>query len=61
MPAHQVSRAEKKLFLNAMVAETDPDEMVEEREGDEDDSAGAALGIGGSTMSKVCVRVWVHG
>ena len=48
-----VSRAEKKLFLNAMVAETDADELDEngvEREEDEDENQ--ALGIGGSTMSK---------
>lgn len=48
-----VSRAEKKLFLNAMVAETDAEELDSngvEREEDEDENQ--ALGIGGSTMSK---------
>jgi SWI/SNF-related matrix-associated actin-dependent regulator of chromatin subfamily A member 5 len=49
-----VLRAEKKLFLNAIVAETDPDEMMNEHvEGSTCDSIGEALGIGGGTaMSK---------
>ena len=49
-----VSRAEKKLFLNAMVAETDPDELEEGKEGEleEDEDENQALGIGGATMSK---------
>jgi SWI/SNF-related matrix-associated actin-dependent regulator of chromatin subfamily A member 5 len=55
-----VLRAEKKLFLNAMVAETDPDEMlnehVHEHENADADTlnedATEALGIGGSSMSK---------
>lgn len=41
-----VSRAEKKLFLNAMVAERDPDEQLDEQ------SEADALGIGGSSISK---------
>jgi hypothetical protein len=48
-----VSRAEKKLFLNAMVAETDPDEIEGGGEGkEEEEDANQALGIGGATMSK---------
>jgi hypothetical protein len=48
-----VSRAEKKLFLNAMVAETDPDEIEGAGEGkEEEEDANQALGIGGATMSK---------
>jgi hypothetical protein len=52
-----VSRAEKKLFLNAMVAETDPDELEGgEKEGEgengEEEDVNQALGIGGATMSK---------
>ena len=48
-----VSRAEKKLFLNAMVAETDPDELEDGKEGEfEEGDENQALGIGGATMSK---------
>ena len=60
-----VSRAEKKLFLNAMVAEVDPDEHLREVEGyvsgDEADNLNdakrqaeisEALGIGGTSISK---------
>ena len=52
-----VMRAEKKLFLNAIVGETDPDEIVSEHAGADADGAGEsiaeALGIGGGTaMSK---------
>jgi hypothetical protein len=49
-----VLRAEKKLFLNAMVAETDPDEMMNEHvDGSTSDGIAEALGIGGGTaMSK---------
>jgi hypothetical protein len=48
-----VSRAEKKLFLNAMVAETDHDEIEGGGEGkEEEEDANQALGIGGATMSK---------
>jgi hypothetical protein len=43
-----VSRAEKKLFLNAMVAERSEDDNLVD--GKEDEST--ALGIGGGTMSK---------
>ena len=41
-----VSRAEKKLFLNAMVAETndDPEGMEEKEEHEEDDNVSNALG-----------------
>lgn len=53
-----ISRAEKKLFLNAMVAEIDPDEQLNEH-GEKEASAGGdisdvmqALGIGGSSLSK---------
>lgn len=60
-----VSRAEKKLFLNAMVAEVDPDEHLREVEGyasgDEAENLNdakrqaeisEALGIGGTSISK---------
>lgn len=55
-----VSRAEKKLFLNAMVAEADPDEQLHEADGAEEQSEDArhqaeiseALGIGGTAISK---------
>ena len=52
-----VMRAEKKLFLNAIVGETDPDAIVSEHAGADADGAGEsiaeALGIGGGTaMSK---------
>ena len=50
-----VSRAEKKLFLNAMVAETDPDELEDGKNGEFEEGEGdesQALGIGGATMSK---------
>ena len=48
-----VSRAEKKLFLNAMVAETDAEEMDDnEVDHEEKDDENQALGIGGATMSK---------
>jgi superfamily II DNA or RNA helicase len=55
-----VNRAEKKLFLNAMVAEADPDEALQELhedaggEANESDQllAKLALGVGGSSMSK---------
>lgn len=45
-----VSRAEKKLFLNAMVAEMDPDQEMEE--GGEETNILQAAGIGGTGMSK---------
>jgi hypothetical protein len=55
-----VSRAEKKLFLNAMVAEADPDEQLHEAGSAEEESEDArrqaeiseALGIGGTAISK---------
>mmetsp|Transcript_3589 Transcript_3589/g.8168 ORF Transcript_3589/g.8168 Transcript_3589/m.8168 type:complete len:1295 (-) Transcript_3589:416-4300(-) len=55
-----VSRAEKKLFLNAMVAEQDPDEQLHEAGTEECQEADAkkqaeisqALGIGGTAISK---------
>lgn len=48
-----LSRAEKKLFLNAMVAEIDPDEELNEHDKPADPSeVMEALGIGGSAMSK---------
>ena len=55
-----VSRAEKKLFLNAMVAETDPDEQLHESGSSEEQTEDArrqaeiseALGIGGTAISK---------
>ena len=47
-----ISRAEKKLFLNAMVAEIDPDEQLNEHAKKHGDEAMEALGIGGSAMSK---------
>ena len=55
-----VSRAEKKLFLNAMVAEADPDEQLHESGSSEEQSEDAkrqaeiseALGIGGTSISK---------
>jgi hypothetical protein len=49
-----ISRAEKKLFLNAMVAEIDPDKQLSEHHGGGDDPEEVmeALGIGGSAMSK---------
>jgi hypothetical protein len=55
-----VSRAEKKLFLNAMVAEVDPDEQLHEAGGADEQSEDArrqaeiseALGIGGTAISK---------
>lgn len=49
-----ISRAEKKLFLNAMVGEIDPDQQLEEHHGGENDPGEVmeALGIGGSAMSK---------
>lgn len=45
-----ISRAEKKLFLNAMVAEIDPDEQL--NEGSDISDVMQALGIGGSSLSK---------
>jgi hypothetical protein len=48
-----VSRAEKKLFLNAMVAETDAEEVDgKEIDHEEEEDENQALGIGGATMSK---------
>jgi hypothetical protein len=55
-----VSRAEKKLFLNAMVAEADPDEQLHEAGSAAEESEDArrqaeiseALGIGGTAISK---------
>ena len=50
-----VSRAEKKLFLNAMVAESDViDDDIDDSENinESSDNVTQALGIGGATMSK---------
>jgi hypothetical protein len=49
-----IARAEKKLFLNAMVAEVDPDEDIDDAQGEAEaeNDVNAALGIGGSSMSK---------
>jgi SWI/SNF-related matrix-associated actin-dependent regulator of chromatin subfamily A member 5 len=56
-----IARAEKKLFLNAMVGEIDPDQQLSEHhkeEGEEGNNNDAdsdvmeALGIGGTAMSK---------
>ena len=51
-----ISRAEKKLFLNAMVAEVDPDEETTEDnirgEAEAENDVNSALGIGGTSMSK---------
>eukprot|EP01038_Epipyxis_sp_PR26KG_P004667 gene4667-6556_t len=47
-----VSRAEKKLFLNAMVAEADPDENLAEDHDENNDELNHALGIGGTSISK---------
>ncbi len=47
-----ISRAEKKLFLNAMVAEIDPDEQLNEHGQKGGGEIMEALGVGGATMSK---------
>ena len=49
-----VSRADKKLFLNAMVAETDPSGEVEEEDNNNDNGQETthALGIQGANISK---------
>jgi len=51
-----IARAEKKLFLNAMVAEVDPDEDMKDEdiqgEAEAENDVNSALGIGGTSMSK---------